>query len=366
MGKTAYQELTSRFEESGGLPLPPGKNEPLTEWFKYWLTEEEAAFLLQLPMQHEMPATLSAIAEKAGMPEARTGEMLETLAEKVMVYDMEMPTEEGEVRLFVLTEIFFFLESYLNRYYDDHLNDPDDIHANLGRWFEDLKSSEKMEPKAKEMRIIPIAKAVEDPRGPVSTYDAIKLIEKTTHVGVLKCLCRSTSHLAGTPCEYPLEVCIVLGEHARRYRERGFGREVTKEWAIETIKKCEEMGLCHSVDNVDDDGDASIICNCCPCHCIPLTGYRMADQAARMARSEFVNTVDLDECVGSGECVEACSYGALELVDDRASVKEDRCIGCGVCCTVCPTKALSLRARPMEKRDKIYPTTEEYMAAMAD
>jgi electron transport complex protein RnfB len=366
MGKTAYQELTSRFEESGGLPLPPGKNEPLTEWFKYWLTEEEAAFLLDLPMQHEMPATLSAIAEKAGMTEADTGEMLETLAEKVMVYDMKMPTEEGEIGLFVLTEVFFFLESYLNRYYDDHLDDPDDIHANLGRWFEELKSSEKMEPKAKEMRIIPIAKAVEDPRGPVSTYDAIKLVENTTYVGVLKCLCRSTGHLAGTPCEYPLEVCIVLGDHARRYQERGFGREVTKEWAIETIKKCEEMGLCHSVDNVDDDENASIICNCCPCHCIPLTGYRMADQAARMARSEFVNTVDLDECVGSGECVEACSYGALELVDDRASVKEDRCIGCGVCCTVCPTKALTLRARPMEKRDKIYPTMEEYMAAMAD
>ena len=225
MGKTAYQELTSRFEESGGLPLPPGKNEPLTEWFKYWLTEEEAAFLLQLPMQHEMPAPLSAVAEKAGMTEADTGEMLETLTEKVMVYDMNMPTEEGEIRLFVLTEIFFFLESYLNRYYDDHLDDPDDIHANLGRWFEDLKSSEKMEPKAKEMRIIPIAKAVEDPRGPVSTYDAIKLVEKTAFVGVLKCLCRSTGHLAGTPCEYPLEVCMVLGDHARRYLERGFGAQ---------------------------------------------------------------------------------------------------------------------------------------------
>jgi heterodisulfide reductase subunit A-like polyferredoxin len=84
-----------------------------------------------------------------------------------------------------------------------------------------------------------------------------------------------------------------------------------------------------------------------------------------MARSEFVNTVDLGECVGSGECVEACSYSALELVGDRARVNEDRCIGCGVCCTVCPTKALSLRARPMEERDKIYSTHEEYMEEMA-
>jgi NAD-dependent dihydropyrimidine dehydrogenase PreA subunit/predicted transcriptional regulator len=365
MGSAAYQALTSRFEGSGGLPLPPGKNGPLTEWFKYWLTEDEAEFLRQLPWLHE-PATLEAIAEKVGMKQAETAKALKTLTEKTLVIGMEVPTEEGEVRNFGLSSIFFFLESYLNRYYDDHLDDPDDLHANLGHWFEELKSSEKMEPKAKEMRIIPVAKAVEDPRGSVSTYDAIQLIEKTAYVGVLKCLCRSTGHLAGTPCEYPLEVCVVLGEHAREYIAGGFGREVTKEWAIETIKECEEMGLCHSVDNIEDDGDASIICNCCPCHCIPLTGYKMADQAARMARSEFVNTVDLDECVGSGECVKACSYGALELVDDRASVNEDRCIGCGVCCTVCPTKALSLRARPMEKRDEIYPTTEEYMAAMAD
>ena len=120
-------------------------------------------------MQHEMPATASAIAEKAGMAEAEAADMLEALAEKVMVYDGGMATEGYEVRVFALTGIFFFLESYLNRYYDDNLDDPDALHARLGRWFEDLKSSEKMEPKGKEMRIIPISKAVEDPRGSVST-----------------------------------------------------------------------------------------------------------------------------------------------------------------------------------------------------
>ena len=104
MGKTAYQELTSRFEESGGLPLPPGKNEPLTEWFKYWLTEEEAEFLRQLPWLYE-PATLEAIAEKLGMTEAETGKALETLTEKTLAIGMEVPTEEGEVRYFGLSSI---------------------------------------------------------------------------------------------------------------------------------------------------------------------------------------------------------------------------------------------------------------------
>ena len=141
---------------------------------------------------------------------------------------------------------------------------------------------------------------------------------------------------------------------------------MTKEWAIETVKECEEMGLCHSVDNTKAVAEVTVICNCCPCHCIPVSGYRMADQAARGARSEFVSTVDMDKCAGSGECVETCPYGAIELVNDKARVKKDRCIGCGLCYAACPTKALSLKERPMEKRDKIYENAEEYQAAMAD
>jgi electron transport complex protein RnfB len=361
MKKNVYEELTSRFEGMGELPLPPGKNKPLTEWFKYWLTEEEASFLLYLPMMHEMPSTLSDVAEKAGMTAEETGVMLETLAEKTLVYDEEEPTEEGVVTWFALSDIFFFVECYLNRYYDENLGNPDDIHANLGRWYQTINETEKLEPKVRFFRTIPIAEAIEDTRGSVSEYKATKIIEETSFVTVLKCLCRSAGHLAGDPCEYPLEVCFALGDHARRYVERGFAREVTKEWAINTIKECEEMGLCHNVDNIK--GEVSIICNCCPCHCMPLGGYKMTDQAARGARSEFISTVDLNKCAGSGECVKKCPYDAIELVNDKARVKKDRCVGCGVCCIVCPTKALSLKERPIEERNKIYENADEYYEA---
>jgi len=142
MEKNVYEELTSRFEGMGELPLPPGKNKPLTEWFKYWLTEEEASFLLYLPMMHEMPSTLSDVSEKAGMTEENTAKMLETLAEKTLVYDEEEPTEEGTVTWFALSDIFFFVECYLNRYYDEKLENPDDIHANLGRWYQTINELE--------------------------------------------------------------------------------------------------------------------------------------------------------------------------------------------------------------------------------
>jgi NAD-dependent dihydropyrimidine dehydrogenase PreA subunit len=295
------------------------------------------------------------------MTAEETGKMLETLAEKTLVYDEEEQTEEGAVNMFALSDIFFFVECYLNRYYDDNLDSHDDIHANLGRWYKNINEKEKLEPKVRFFRTIPIGKAIEDPRGTVSEYEATKLIEKSSFITVMKCLCRSASHLAGEPCDYPLEVCFALGDHARRYVERGFSREVTKEWAIKTIKECEDMGLCHNVDNIK--GEVSIICNCCPCHCLPLGGYKLIDQAARGAKSEFVSIVNLDKCTGSGECVETCPYGAIELVNEKASVKKDRCVGCGLCCTVCPTKALSLKTRPIEERHKIYENSEEYFEA---
>ena len=48
--------------------------------------------------------------------------------------------------------------------------------------------------------------------------------------------------------------------------ERGTGRALTKEEAIEMLRKCEEEGLVHVADNRKEV--AHIICNCCDDCCI--------------------------------------------------------------------------------------------------
>ncbi len=51
--------------------------------------------------------------------------------------------------------------------------------------------------------------------------------------------------------------------------------------------------------------------------------------------------IDKTACTGCGSCLDACPFGALELVDDKAQVN-DNCTLCGTCVEVCPESALSL------------------------
>jgi electron transfer flavoprotein alpha subunit len=50
--------------------------------------------------------------------------------------------------------------------------------------------------------------------------------------------------------------------------------------------------------------------------------------------------IDKDKCTGCSFCVEACPFGVLSLVDDKASVNES-CTFCGTCVDACPESALA-------------------------
>jgi heterodisulfide reductase subunit A len=52
--------------------------------------------------------------------------------------------------------------------------------------------------------------------------------------------------------------------------------------------------------------------------------------------------VDIERCSGCGECVLACPYEAIELVERKAQVSETLCKGCGTCVGHCLPKAISL------------------------
>lgn len=47
-------------------------------------------------------------------------------------------------------------------------------------------------------------------------------------------------------------------------------------------------------------------------------------------------------CLGMGDCVRACDYDAIHIVDGLAVVDYDKCIGCRACANACPRNIISM------------------------
>lgn len=51
--------------------------------------------------------------------------------------------------------------------------------------------------------------------------------------------------------------------------------------------------------------------------------------------------VDVDKCVGDGECADICPVEVFELQDGQAKpVNADECLGCESCVEVCESNAI--------------------------
>jgi len=55
--------------------------------------------------------------------------------------------------------------------------------------------------------------------------------------------------------------------------------------------------------------------------------------------------IDLDKCTGCGDCVPACPFGLLEIIDDKVQLQEG-CTLCGACQEVCAHEALDTETIP--------------------
>jgi len=53
--------------------------------------------------------------------------------------------------------------------------------------------------------------------------------------------------------------------------------------------------------------------------------------------------IDLDKCVGCGNCVPSCPFGLLEIIGEKVQVK-DGCTFCGACQEVCDYEAIVIEA----------------------
>ncbi len=198
------------------------------------------------------------------------------------------------------------------------------------------------------MRIVPVNVSVSASNQILAIDDVTEIVNNARRLAVTKCACRLVK---GAPCEKPIEVCLQFNKGADYQIERGTGREITKQEAMDILKMCEEEGLVHVTNKKDTDSkDIKIICNCCQDCCESWTkadGKRILLNAP----SRFVAQVDSDECTSCEACVDRCFFDAITIdgEDGTSLINGDNCLGCGLCIVTCPSDALSMKeARPKE------------------
>jgi NAD-dependent dihydropyrimidine dehydrogenase PreA subunit len=57
----------------------------------------------------------------------------------------------------------------------------------------------------------------------------------------------------------------------------------------------------------------------------------------------FKPEIDIEKCIGCGECVEVCPTEVYELIDEKSvPVNADECLGCESCIEVCEQDAITV------------------------
>ena len=339
MGYTELYEKLARHLDQGFIGAPTSPT--LLEIIKILFPVEEAEIAVELPMQN---STLSELKTLFPHKQDSLEKILSSMVKRGTVYTSQKPGQERKYRL--LPSVVGWAETPFWG------GKQSEVTRKLGpmwlKYRNEAFGAELARNNMPVMRVIPATGTIHDNRQ-VLPFDELKpKIEAASYRAVGHCPCRQMKRTAGEGCDHLLENCIHFGSMGRYMVENDLAREITVEETFEILKKSNEDGLVHIIDNVE--GHMSTICNCCGCCCVFLdTQKKMGIHT--LSSSNYVSVVDTEVCAGCATCQERCPMQAIAVGDDDiARVNETLCIGCGVCKPTCSTGAIAL-----EQREKVEP-----------
>jgi ferredoxin len=177
-----------------------------------------------------------------------------------------------------------------------------------------------------------------------------EMIDAASDIVVQPCDCRKL----GENCDRPVETCIWLDEGARRALDRGHGRRLTKEEALDLLRRADKKGLMHTADSEWRERGLHAICNCCACDCYPFLAAQELGTKGVWPKSHYIVQYDRERCNQCGACVKRCHFGAFyhdgSVVEvdgkskKRVAINPEKCWGCGLCANSCPQDAIEMRS----------------------
>jgi ferredoxin len=336
-----YERLADHLSRLG-MGYPPA--DALVDILRENFTALEAEVALALPdrVMPLQPVGIDEILKGVHLERKDLADLLEGMARRGLLFAGE--TKGGE-RGYALQQVGFgFPQTFFWKGEDTpHSRNMAGL---VAKYFNRKVTEEAYRSDTLPYRYIPISGTIETAVQSVYPHHTMEsVIERATDFAVCHCSCRIIAGLRGRPCEHPTEVCMKFDELARYVIDRELGRKITREEAREIIKRVEEAGMVHFVDNAL--GDIKHNCNCCGCACwnVGAIRRRKIPRDVIMA-TYFIRETEEEECTGCGDCADVCPVDALSMEDDLPVIDRDWCIGCGVCVSRCPSGAAVLRIRP--------------------
>ena len=205
-----------------------------------------------------------------------------------------------------------------------------------------------------QLRVVPVEESV-TPSLNIANFEDINAILNSMEGPFVSvnCVCRQGMELIEKPCKNTsrMDVCMGIGDFAQMYIDEGWGKEISKDEALEILKKNQEEGMIIQPGNAQKP---DFFCSCCTCCCEGLQGIKMLPNPADFVTTNYFAEVDPELCDACETCIEICQMDAITM-NGTSTVSRQRCIGCGNCVAKCPSEALSL-----QKKDQVMspPETE--------
>jgi ferredoxin len=200
------------------------------------------------------------------------------------------------------------------------------------------------------VRVLAVERSVETANQVLDIDSARKIFKEAGLVTVMPCVCRTIARKNGRGADCPAPetaLCMQTNFFATGVLMRKVGQKISQQEALKRIGDAEDAGLVHMVrNNVAKD---MFMCNCCSCCCTGLHMYHQYRFPGIVAPSRFRIKLDEDLCSACGACEQRCQFHAITMGDDHAVIDLNHCMGCGNCVITCPEQALALEEiRPLE------------------
>ncbi|MBS3732303.1 MAG: 4Fe-4S binding protein [Desulfobacterales bacterium] len=357
-----YKQAGHVISTAGGTPVPV--NDTLVKLLRYFIREDELDFILAF--RDRTSQTLEQLMETTGLSETEILDKTRALAARGVIFNQ--PNRHGVTvyRLLPLLNVGTFEYTFMGKVEDTERNR--EISALFDQLFDELsemvqQNYDNLLPSLMQMppidRTVPVTEnkstgesiRIEVDESLDASVDRIlptsevtALIEKFDEIALGHCFCRHHKDISGQPCRQSdlRETCFTFGKSARYTTEQGFARMVSRQEALDVLKKAEADGLVHKAyhPNFDINKAETSICNCCRCCC----GNSVENMIAPITNAtNFLAVIDTDLCTGCGTCVEQCHTGAAYLGGEGIAQRDtELCIGCGVCAAFCPENAIFL------------------------